>query len=170
MTLTFDRETELLRSIFGIPFEARFALNNDDTRQGKGNDIRWQIHSEDTGLPGATARSKRVKVSNRKGIANQSVPESFVAHREVRDEALTGEPAGQPSSRESFKLVQGADAVSVVEGNTDRRDRASACSTLRGLRPWHVGTLFAREPGDLLLGRLSSFRAVRIGKTRSRSR
>jgi hypothetical protein len=37
-----------------------------------------------------------VKVSNRKGIANQSVPESCVAHREVRDEALTGEPAGQP--------------------------------------------------------------------------
>jgi len=111
-----------------------------------------------------------VKVSNRKGIANQTGPESCVAHREVRDEALTGEPAGQPLSRESFKLVQGADAVSVVEGNTDRRDRASACSTLRGLRPWHVGTLFAREPGDLLLGRLSSFRAVRIGKTRSRSR
>ena len=112
----------------------------------------------------------RYKVSNRKGIANQSVPELCVAHREVRDEALTGEPAGQPSSRESFKLVQGADAVSVVEGNMDRRDRASACSTLRGLRPWHVGTLCAREPGDLLLGRLSSFRAVRIGKTRSRSR
>jgi hypothetical protein len=26
-------------------------------------------------------------------------------HREVRDEALTGEPAGQPLSRESFTLV-----------------------------------------------------------------
>ena len=111
-----------------------------------------------------------MKVSNRKGIANQSVPESFVAHREVRDEALTGEPAGQPWSRESFKLVRGADAVIVAEGNTDRRDRASACSTLRGLRPWHVGTLFAREPGDLLLGRSNCSGAVRIGKTRSRSR
>jgi hypothetical protein len=44
-----------------------------------------------------------VKVLNRKGIANQTGPESCVAHREVRDEALTGEPAG----RESFKLVQG---------------------------------------------------------------
>jgi hypothetical protein len=31
------------------------------------------------------------------------------------------------------------DAVSVAEGNTDRRDKASACSALRGLRPWHVG-------------------------------
>ena len=36
------------------------------------------------------------------------------------------------------KLDQGADAVSVVEGNMDRRVSASACSTLRGLRPWHV--------------------------------
>ena len=53
MTLTFDRETEPLRSIFGISL-ARFALNNDDTRQSRGNDIRWQSHSEDTGLPGAT--------------------------------------------------------------------------------------------------------------------
>ena len=114
-------------------------------------------------------KEQRVKVSNRKGIANQTGPESCVAHREVRDEALTGEPAGQPLSRESFN-VQGADAVSVVEGNTDRRDSASACSTLRGLRTWHVGTLFAREPGALLLGRFSCCVAVRIGKARSRSR
>jgi hypothetical protein len=111
-----------------------------------------------------------VKVHNSEGIANQAGPESCVAHREVRDEALTGEPAGQPLSRESFKLVQGADAVSVAEGNTDRRASASAWTALRGLRPWHVGTLFGREPGDLLLGRLSSCRAVRVGKTRSRSR
>jgi hypothetical protein len=95
-----------------------------------------------------------VKVLNRKGIANHTGPESCVAHREVRDEALTGEPAGQPWSRESNKLVQGADAVRLAEGDTDRRDSASAWMTLRGLRPWHVGTLFAREPGDLLLARL----------------
>jgi hypothetical protein len=111
-----------------------------------------------------------VKVSNRKGIANQTGPESCVAHREVRDEALTGEPTGQPLSRESFKLVQGADAVSVAEGNMDRRDSASACSTLRGPRTWHVGTLFAREPGDLLLDRPRYRGVVRVGKTRSRSR
>ena len=86
------------------------------------------------------------------------------------DEALTGEPAGQPLSREIFKLVQGADAVSVVEGDTDRRVKASACSTLRGLRPWHVGTLFARESGDLLLGRFSCVGAIRIGKMRNPSR
>ena len=111
-----------------------------------------------------------VKVHNSKGIASRTGPESCVARREMRDEALTGEPAGQPLSRESFKLVKGADAVSVAEGNTDRRDSASACSALRGLRTWHVGTLFAREPGELLLGRFRSRGAVRIGKTRSRSR
>jgi hypothetical protein len=36
--------------------------------------------------------------------------------------------------------------------------------TLCRLRPWHVGTLFAREPGDLLLARLSCSGAVRIGR------
>jgi hypothetical protein len=111
-----------------------------------------------------------VEVSNRKGIASQTGPESCVAHREVRDEALTGEPVGQPLSRESVKLVQGADAVSVAEGDTDRHDSASAWMALRGLRPWHLGTLLAREPGDLLLGRSSCSRAARIGKTRSQSR
>jgi len=110
-----------------------------------------------------------LKVHNSKGIANQTGPESCVAHREMRDEALTGEPAGQPLSRESFKLVQGADAVSVAEGNTYRRDKASACSALRGLRTWHVGTLFAREPGDLLLDHPRYRGMARIRKMRSRS-
>ena len=71
-----------------------------------------------------------MKVSDSERIANPTGPESCVAHREVRDEALTGEPAGQPLSRESFKLVQGADAVSVAEGDLDRRVIASACSPL----------------------------------------
>ena len=100
-----------------------------------------------------------MKVPNRKGIANQTGSESCGAHREVRDEALTGEPAGQPSSRENTPTI-GVPTLSLyAEGNTDRRDTASACSTLRGLRPWHVGTLFAGEPGDLLLGRLSYFQS-----------
>lgn len=75
-----------------------------------------------------------VKVHNSKGVASQTGPKSCVAHCEMRDEALTGEPAGQPLSRESFKSVQGADAVSVAEGNTDRRDNASAWKALRGHR------------------------------------
>jgi hypothetical protein len=91
-------------------------------------------------------------------------------HREMQGEALTGESVGQPLSRESFKSVQGADAVSVVEGNTDGRDLASACTALRGLRPWHAETLSVREPGDHQPDRSGFLGAVRIGKTRSRSR
>ena len=52
------------------------------------------------------------------GIANHTGPESCALYREMQGEALTGESVGQPLSRESFKSVQGADAVSVVEGNT----------------------------------------------------
>jgi hypothetical protein len=74
-----------------------------------------------------------VKVLNSKGIANRTGSESCAAHREMRDEALTGEPAGQTLSRESFKSVQGADAVSVAEGNKERCDSASACSALLGI-------------------------------------
>ena len=111
-----------------------------------------------------------MKVLCSEGIANHTGPESCVMHREVYGEALTGESVGQPLSRESFKLVQGADAVSVVEGNTDGHALASARTALRGLRPWHAETLFAREPGDLQLGRFGCFGVVRIGKTRSRSR
>ena len=54
-----------------------------------------------------------MEVSNRKGIANQTGPESCVAHREVRDEALTGEPAGQPS-RLDEKAEETATPLSVL--------------------------------------------------------
>ena len=67
--------------------------------------------------------------------------------REGIGEALTGERIGQPLSREST-LILGADVVPVTEGNTDGRDNASAQTARRGLRHWHVRTLFAREPGD----------------------
>ena len=53
------------------------------------------------------------------------------------------------SIRESSKLVQGADAVSVAGGNMDRRDRASAClGPARFLEPGMQVTLFAWEPGS----------------------
>jgi hypothetical protein len=111
-----------------------------------------------------------VKVLCSEGIANHTGPESCVVHREVQSEALTGESVGQPLSRESFKSVQGADAVSVVEGNVDGRVLASALTALRGLRTWHAETLFAWEPGDLRPNRFGCLGVVRIGKTRSRSR
>jgi hypothetical protein len=71
--------------------------------------------------------------------------------REASREALTGECIGQPLSRESF--IPGADTVVFVEGNTFGRANASARTTWRGQRPWHVQTLLAREPGDLTLDR-----------------
>jgi hypothetical protein len=117
-----------------------------------------------------TGKEYQVKVLCSEGVANHTGPESCVVHREVYGEALTGETVGQPLSRESDKSVRGADAVSVAEGNTEGRVFASACSALRGLRPWHAETLFVREPGDLRPDRSGCFGTVRIEKTRSRSR
>jgi hypothetical protein len=112
-----------------------------------------------------------VKVPDSEGIANHAVPESCVrSRREARHEALTGVRVGQPLSRESVYL-QGADAVTFAEGNTDGHATASARLSLRGLRPWHARTLLAREPGDLQLDRRCQHgSAARIGKARSRSR
>ena len=92
-----------------------------------------------------------MRVPHSEGGANHTVPESCVVCREVQHEALTGVRVGQPSSHESH-FFRGADAVTEAEGNTDRRARASTCLTPRGLRPWHVRTLLAREPGDLVAG------------------
>ena len=111
-----------------------------------------------------------MQVSHSEGPANHTGPESCVGICEDAGQALTGERIGQPLSREST-LIPGADVVPVTEGNTDGRDNASAQTARRGLRHWHVRTLFAREPGDLMVGQ-RSMRAVlvRVGKARSRSR
>ena len=104
------------------------------------------------------------------GVANHIGPEPCAGIREGVGEALTGERIGQPLSRERV-IIPGADAVLVAEGNTDGRAIASARTTRRGRRPWHVRTLLAREPGDLRIGHSASTRRlVRIGKARSRSR
>src|SRR5438132_1208280 len=55
---------------------------------------------------------------------------------------------GRLLSRES--LLRGADAVETAEGNMEGGVIASRPTTPRGLRPWHVRTLLAREPGDLV--------------------
>ena len=109
-----------------------------------------------------------MQVPDDKDVANHVVPESCVAHREVRREALTGVRTGQPLSRER-NLIPGADAVPTAEGNTFWREIASARATRRGHRTWHVRTLFAREPGDLGSDQ-PQFRAGphREGESRSR--
>ena len=109
-----------------------------------------------------------MQVSHSKGLANHAVPESCVAYREVRREALAGVRAGQPLSRE-IDILQGADAFTTAEGNTDRCVIASAWTALRGRRPWHARTLLVWEPGDLLVDH-STYGMVRIGKVRSCSR
>ena len=106
-----------------------------------------------------------MQVHHSERVAIYADPESCAAGREDGSEALTGERAAQPLSRE--RLIPGADTVTYVEGNIERRANASASTTRRGLRPWHVRKLLVREPGDLGAGRRAS--PARIGKAKSRS-
>ena len=103
------------------------------------------------------------------GIANHIGPEPCAVVREDLGEASAGDRIGQPLSRE-IDVLPGADAVPLAEGNMDGRVIASARPAQRGLRPWHVRTLLARDPGDLMSGQGGSPLLVRIGKARSRSR
>ena len=77
-------------------------------------------------------------------------PEPCADDREVGGEASAGGGIGQPLSRESH-IIPGADDVAASEGETDRRERKREDGPARrGLRPWHVLKLLAREPRDLL--------------------
>ena len=93
-----------------------------------------------------------MRVHYDEGVANHIGPEPCAVVREDLGEASVGECIGQPLSREST-LIPGADVVPLTEGKTYGRDIASAQTTRRGRRPWHVRTLLAREPGDLTTGR-----------------
>jgi hypothetical protein len=89
-----------------------------------------------------------VKVHDDEGLATHIGPEPCVGVCEDAGEASAGERTGQPWSRERF-LTPDADAVAYAEGNMDGGVSASPRTVRRGLRPWHVRTLLAREPGDL---------------------
>src|SRR5580692_9377532 len=91
-----------------------------------------------------------VRVHHDEGVAIHIGPESCAGGREAVREALTGECAGQPLSREKAD-IPGADAVRYAEGHTKGRAIASSPTTRRGRRPWHVQTLFVREPGGLVV-------------------
>jgi hypothetical protein len=110
-----------------------------------------------------------VQVHRDERVAIYIDPEPCVGIREDVGEASAGERTGQPLSRERV-VIPGADVVQVTEGNMAWRVIASAPTTRRGRRTWHVRTLFAREPGDLQLGQRQSNELVRIGKVRSHSR
>ena len=85
------------------------------------------------------------------GLANHIGPKPCAVVREDRGEASAGDCIGQPLSRE-IGLFLGAGAVLLAEGNMDGCAIASAHPAQRGRRPWHVQTLLAREPGDLMSG------------------
>ena len=116
-----------------------------------------------------TGKEQMVRVHYDEGVAIHIGPESCAGGREAVREALTGECAGQPLSHEKAD-IPGADAVRYAEGHTKGRAIASSPTTRRGRRPWHVQTLFVREPGGLVVDQGGMPRLVRIGKARSRSR
>lgn len=89
-----------------------------------------------------------MKVHCDEGVAIHVAPDLCAGVREGVGEASVGERIGQSLSRETV-INPGADVVHLTEGKIVRRVIASACRTRRGLRPWHVRTLLAREPGDL---------------------
>ena len=86
------------------------------------------------------------------GVAIHIDPEPCADIREDVGEASAGGRAGQPLSRDR-KLIPGADAVCVAEGNMLKSVIASAWVTRRGRRTWHARTLPAREPAGLRVGR-----------------
>jgi hypothetical protein len=98
-----------------------------------------------------TGKEFVVQVHFDEGVAIHIGPEPCAGVREDVGEASAGEHIGQPSSRE-IVVIPGADAVHLSEGKMDGCANASARPTWRGLRPWHVWTLLAREPGDLWIG------------------
>jgi hypothetical protein len=89
-----------------------------------------------------------MKEPYRKGLASHPDPESCAVSSNAAREALTGAHVDQPLSCE-IKLVQGADAVSGAEGNTEGCDRKRAlCGPCAVVDPVYAWKLFARNPGD----------------------
>src|ERR1700730_15048495 len=110
-----------------------------------------------------------VRVHYDEGVAIHIGPESCAGGREAASEALTGECAGATMSHEKVD-IPGAEPFRYGEGHTKGRAIASSPTTRRGRRPWHVQTLFVREPGGLVVDQGGTPPLVCIGKARSRSR
>ena len=112
-----------------------------------------------------------VQVHDDEGRANHIDPKPCVGLREEVGEASVGEQAGQPLSLEKNDLGR---RRGCERGRQYGRARhASSRLARRGLRPWHVWKLVARELGGLMVDRgrrRKASAAVRVGKARSRSR
>jgi hypothetical protein len=123
--------TSLARGSFatGITVHGRCALSQR-TRWLAAVGLRWankRVRRE-------TGKEQVVQVHYDEGVAIRIGPAPCADAREGIGEASAGVCAGQPSSRESG-LNSGADAVLLVEGNTEGRAIASARTTRRGRRP-----------------------------------
>src|SRR5260370_38898027 len=81
-----------------------------------------------------TGKEQMVQVHYDEGAAIHIGAESCACGREAVREALTGECAGQPLSRDKVD-IPGADAVRYAEGHTKGRAIASSPTTRRGRRP-----------------------------------
>ena len=133
----FDRLTTLgLASRRPCRWGVRKVFSTEDEGEGHGGP---RVRRE-------TGRRRGCKSLTMKGRANRIGPESCVAGREARDEALTGVTVGQVLSRES-SLIRDADAVCGAEGNTAGCVNASALPVPRGLRPWHAVETFCLGTG-----------------------
>lgn len=100
-----------------------------------------------------------MKVHYDEGVAICVGPEPCAGVREGVGEASAGDHAGQPLSLENC-FISGADGVLLSEGNMGGCVSASTGLTRRGLRPWHVWTFLAREPGGLWIGHRPLFWAA----------
>jgi len=87
------------------------------------------------GVRRETGNEQTVEVDCSEGVATRTGPESCASDRQARGEALAGERAGRPSSRES--PIPAADAVPWAEGSTAGCASASIRPARRGLRSRH---------------------------------
>ena len=104
-----------------------------------------------------------------KGLAAHSGPESCVAVREGRGEALTGERAGRVFSRERH-LPPGGRRRKEMRKATFGASPTQDAPKSRAVRdPVHVRKHLAREPGDPMFAGPDG-RAGRVGKSKDTRR
>jgi hypothetical protein len=89
-----------------------------------------------------------VQVSYSEVVASRTGPESCATDPRGPVRSVDRGSIGQPLSRERT-LNPDADVVPTDGRQHGSARYASAGLVRRGLRPWHVWTLLAREPGDL---------------------
>src|SRR5258707_14836898 len=89
-----------------------------------------------------------MKESHSEGVANHADLESCGACREGWAEAWTGERTGRAIEPRKF-ITSGRRRSGYVRKATPGAPKNARRSGVpRGRRPWHVGTRYAREPGD----------------------